>query len=281
MVFTHSGNSGDIVFCIPTIQALCKRHSSDAILYIKASKYVYGNQYDFVKYLLLQQDSIKEVHPFVPINADDWNYEKWPGLKFDYDLDQARRQQGKGRIHIIKRYFDEFGIKEDHTKPFLKVDNDYKRDEKFALIHLTDRWNSLRYDWKKIYTEALKRHEKVYFIGFVGEHFEFTIRYGDIEHIITETLLDLARLIRDSEALYCNQGVALTIAQGLGKEYYLAPSWDGQMPMIAGRNYKTNTLIRTPNEHLFGKDYLIPDHKLVLKGKPDSHINFIMGDKNK
>src|SRR6478752_1530093 len=142
MVFTNSGNSGDIVFSIPTINYLTGGEKK-GIVYIKAAKYVFGNQYDFVKDLLLQQDGIKEVHPFVPLTPEGWHYFNWGGLKYDYDFDSVRKggsreQSQLGTIHIIKRYFDAFGIKADHTKPFLKIDNDYKRDEKFALIHLTD-----------------------------------------------------------------------------------------------------------------------------------------------
>ncbi len=262
MIFTHSGNSGDIVFSIPTINHLTGGEKK-GIVYIKAAKYIYGNQYDFVKDLLIQQDGIKEVYPFVPLDGN-WNYEKWGGLKFDYDLDTARRQFMRGRIHIIKRYFDQFGIKEDHKKPFLKIDDHYKRKEKYALIHLTDRWNGLQYDWKKIYHEAKQRHDKVYFVGFVGEHMEFTIRFGEIEHIQTETLLDLARLIRDCECLYSNQGVALTIAQGLGKNYWLTRN-----------GLKTNCHLGTHNEGLLGHEYLMPNHTLILGAKPDSHLNHI------
>src|SRR6187549_3233261 len=99
MVFVHSGNSGDIVFSIPTINYLICGEKK-AIVYIKAANYVYGNQYDFVKDLLIQQDGIKEVHPFIPTDGN-WNYFNWPGLKYDYDLDDARRQHMRGRIHIV------------------------------------------------------------------------------------------------------------------------------------------------------------------------------------
>jgi hypothetical protein len=259
--FVHSGNLGDVVFSIPTIQYLSVNEG--AVVYVKAANYVFGNQYDAIKDLLLQQDGIKEVHPFYPSDGN-WNYFNWPGLKYDYDLDRARLQAMRGRIHIVKRYFDAFGIDEDHRKPFLKIDEDYKRDEKFALIHLTDRWNGLQYDWKKIYNEAKQRHEKIYFIGFVGEHMEFTIRYGEIEHIITENLLEMARLVRDCEAIYCNQGVALTLAQGLGKEYYLVMN-----------GMKTNCHLGTENEHLLGTEYLIPNHTLIIGARPDSHLNHI------
>jgi len=260
MVFTHSGNSGDIVYSIPTIHHLTNGEKK-AIVYIKAAKYVHGNQYDFVKELLLEQDCIKEVHPFVPENKEDWAYFRWPGLKFDYDLDTARYQRQRGRIHIVKRYFDQFGINKDHKQPWLKVDSYYKREGRYALIHLTPRWSGLQYDWKRIYDEALQRHGTVYFIGFVHEWLDFTIRFGAIQHLSTESLLDIARLIRDCEALYSNQGVCLTIAQGLGKDYYLVKNAD-----------KTNCLLFTPNEHLYGREYLSPDHTFTAGMLPDSHL---------
>jgi hypothetical protein len=257
MVFTHSGNSGDIVFSIPTIQHL----SSEAIVYIKPAKYAYGDQYTFCKDLLLQQPGIKEVRPFIPPD-NNWNYFQWKGLKFDYDLDIARHQLQRGRIHIVKRYFDAFNIKNvDHKIPFLKIDELYKRKERYALIHLTSRWNGMQYNWKKIYNEAKQRHGKVYFIGLQYEWLDFTIHYGQIEHLPTENLLEMARLIRDAEALYSNQGVALTIAQGLGKEYWLVRNGN-----------KTNCHLGTSNEHLIGSEYLSPTHTFTADMMPDSHL---------
>lgn len=257
MIFTHSGNSGDLVFSVPTIHHLTGGEKK-AILYIKPARYVYGNQYDFVKDFLLQQDCIKEVKSFIPPD-DNWAYFNWPGLKFDYDLDTARHQKNRGRVHIVKRYFDQFGISKDHTLPWLKIDEEEKRDEKFALIHLTPRWSGLQYDWKRIYQEALTRHGKVYFIGLQVEWLDFCIRFGQIEHLPTENLLQMARLIRDAEALYCNQGVGLTIAQGLGKEYYLARN-----------GMKTNCLLYTKNEHLYEREMLIEGNTLNMP--PDSHL---------
>lgn len=258
MIFTHSGNAGDIIFSIPTINHLTSGERK-AIVYIKTAKYVYGDQFTFVKDLLLLQEGIKEVHPFTPAGADDWNYFRWPGLTPDYDLDYARLQRQRGMIHIVKRYFDQFGIVKDHTRPFLAIDDEEIRHERFALIHLTPRWNGLQYDWARIYNEAKERHGKVYFTGFVSEHLDFTIRYGEIEHLQTENLLELARLIRDAEAIYCNQNVALTIAQGLGKQYYLARN-----------GMKTNCCLYTSNEYLFDGGYFIAGNTMSMP--PDSHL---------
>lgn len=236
---THSGNSGDIVFSIPTINHLVN-YQKQAIVYIKAVKFItpYNDQYEFVKDLLLLQPGVKHVLPYVPPD-DNWSYFWWPGLKPDYDLDEARHQRERGIHHIVKRYYDAFKIQKDHTLPFLVVDNEKQRTGGYALIHLTPRWRQGRVDWHKVFLEAKKRHTKVYFVGFQTEWLDFTIKYGEIEHLPTENLLELARLVRDCEAVYCNQGVILTLAQGLGKEYYLEQNYP-----------KTNCLLFTPNEHI-------------------------------
>lgn len=261
MIITHSGNAGDIIFSLPTIHHLCNGEKK-ATLYIKSKLYVYGNQCDFVKDFLLLQPSIEKVIPFVP-SDNNWAFYNWPGLKFDYDLDTARLQGQRGRIHIIKRYFDAFKIYKDHRQPFLTIDvgESLKPNEKFALIHVTPRWNSLQYDWAKIYAQALERHGKVYFVGFESEWLDFSLRYSPIENIHTENLLEIARLIRDCEALYCGQGVCLTIAQGLGKEYWLVKN---------GR--KTNCHLGTSNEHLIGSEMLLANHTFSELERPDSHL---------
>lgn len=244
MIFSHSGNIGDVLYSVPTINYLTGGEKK-AILYLKAAKYELGDQYEALRDLLLQQNGIKEVIPFIPENKEDWNWFRWPGLKMDYDLDLARGQSGKGRIHIIKRYFDTFGIKKDHKiVPFLKLDSFFKREERYALISLSPRWHGYLVNWKKIYEEAKEKHGKVYFTGFISEWLTFQRLFGQIEHIAAENMLKVARLIRDCEALYCNQGPALVIAQGLGKKYYLAPN------RPPGSFMRTNCILGTENENI-------------------------------
>jgi hypothetical protein len=257
MIFTHSGNSGDIIYSIPTINHLTNGEKR-ASVFIKPAKYVYGNQYDFVKDLLLMQIGIKEVLPFIPPD-NNWAWHHWPGLKQDYDLDAARHERNRGVVHIIKRYFDAFNIQKDHREPFLFIDDNKKNAGKYALIHLTPRWSGPLYRWDEILSIAKKRHESVFFIGFQSEWLDFCVKYGWIEHIETESLLDMARLIRDCEALYCNQGVALTIAQGLGKKYYLVKNGN-----------KTNCHLGTKNENIIGYEFL--SGKQNINEPPDSHI---------
>lgn len=233
--FLHSGGLGDIIYSLPTIKAL-----GGGIVYVKPHnhRHPYGNLYELMKDILLAQDYILDVRPYVPDNGN-WEFFQYrKDTPIDYDLDLARLQKKRGLIHIVKRHLDAFNVDlPGWQNPWLQVDDFYPMNEDYTLIHLTERWRGdMLIDWTKV-LHSIKG--KVYFIGFTYEHLDFTIRHGHIEHLQTDNIIHMARLVRDCKALYCNQSVALTIAQGLGKEYYLE-----QKPS------KTNCLLLTPNENI-------------------------------
>jgi hypothetical protein len=93
-----------------------------------------------------------------------------------------------------------------------------------------------RVDWKKVLASI---EEPVFFIGGIDEYNFFINNFGKLPFISTGNLLELALLIRDAKAVYCNQSCVLALSQALGKEYYLDV-----------KPYKTNCLLKTPNEHL-------------------------------
>lgn len=245
MIFTHSGHLGDVIYSLPTISYFVGGQK-EAVLYIKERnerdlpnlKYT---QYDALAELMKQQPCIKEVHPFAP-HDNNWSDHYWPGLKFDIDLDDARYQRQRGLIFHLKRYFDQFNVPLDYKKcfPFLKIDDEYPAKIRYALFHVTARWHGYAYDWKLKVNEARMKYDRIYFTGYEEDHQEFQTRYNVIiDHLKTKDLLELARLIRDCQAIYCNQNSALVIAQGLQKEYFLCRNIN-----------KTNCHAGTFNEHI-------------------------------
>jgi hypothetical protein len=78
------------------------------------------------------------------------------------------------------------------------------------------------------------------FIGFNNEYIDFCKEIGRmIDYIETEDIFEMAELIRNCKTLHCNQSVALTLAQGMGVDYWLERN--------PGR---TNALFKTPNERI-------------------------------
>lgn len=236
MNFLTSGSLGDIIYALPTIRAL-----GGGTLYVKESYFwpPYGNLYTAIKDMLYQQDCIQDVKPYSG-DLPPFHYD--PEIKIDYDLDLALNQPLRGRNHNIKSCLNAFGISNaDWNKPFLKVEglNQWTKfhDQPYSLIQLTPRWRDhTQINWERVY---LNITGNVYFVGFQDEYLDFMDKYGYIQHIETANILELAILIRDCQALFCNQSVGLTIAQGIGKTYWLE-----QKPT------KTNCLMYTPNENI-------------------------------
>lgn len=237
-IFRHGGKIGDVIFSLPTIREL-----GGGIIYLpERTPDGCSNLYSSLKDLLLQQPYIKEVREYpsgLPYG------ELAPGIHIDYDLDIARNQPLKGVTHIVKRYMDAFGVNYPGWKePWLHVEGDsLLKEEKYVIVNYTGR---------HIHNEKLNIISSVnwftvinempyqpYFIGHIEEWIAFSKIHPNTVHIHTKNIIEAARIIRDAQAVYCNQSACLALAQGLGKTYYLEPK-----PM------KRNCLLETPNENL-------------------------------
>jgi hypothetical protein len=223
-----SGLLGDIVFGIPAMKKLGVTH-----LYVKETCFYRKkiSLLDKIKPLLEQCGFI-----VLPTSGEYPPHEYEPNLKFDYDLDAARLEPRRDKNHIIVSYLNCFGLdRRNWNRPFLTVkgDNDIKKP--YSLINLTPRWREKsKVDWVDVYRQI---EGDVYFIGLREEWEEFEEKYGLLPCIPTKDMLELAILIRDCDTLYCNQSVALALAQGMGKKYY-----------CEFRPSKTNCRMNTQNE---------------------------------
>lgn len=225
-----SGGLGDIVYSIPVMKQL-----GVANVYVKESYYYppYGNLYLAIKDLLVQCG-----FTVLPTSGKYPPHEYEPGVHIDLDMDEARKQPGRGRNHILISYLNTFNLAHTNWKSTwldIKGNNDIK--EPYSLIHLTPRWrDNSPVDWSHVLHNI---KGKVYFIGFQYEWLDFCTRYGNVEWYPLNNVLEMAIVIRDCQALYCNQSVSLALAQGMGKTYYLEK-----------KPKKTNCLMYTQNENI-------------------------------
>lgn len=235
--FKHMGKCGDILFSLPAIREL-----GGGILYIpEDTPDECTGMYSTMKDLLLLQPYIHEVREYPSGLAYK---QQAPGIHIDYDLDLARNQPAKGRIHIVKRYMDAFGVNYPNWKePWLKVDNEpAKIKGPYTLISYTgrhiknERGEQSKVDWKRVLRSI---PGPVCFVGLPDEYYSFRKAYGETMWTPTQSMLEVARLVRDCDALYCNQSSVLAIAQGLSKTYHLDV-----------KPGKTNCLMYTKNEYI-------------------------------
>lgn len=224
MIAACSGGAGDIIYSIPILKQL-----GASTLYIKENFYhpPHGNLHQTMKRMMESQGfEVRPCSGSFPVGT----FDKVP---YDYNIDKFRDQKGRGTRHIQERMATHFGVEwiKGQWVDIPTTAGDY------TLVHLTERWRTGSVvNWKKV----LHRIEgPVKFIGFQHEWLEFGVNVGNVEWWPCEDVYEMAELIAGCKALYCNQSVALTLAQGMGKEYYLDRK--------AGR---TNTLLYTTNEHL-------------------------------
>lgn len=227
-VAATSGGLGDIIYSIPILRELKVKD-----IYIKESWYHYPHIsiYSAIKSLLIHEG----FNP-LPTKGGFKVMEYEPGLKFDYDLDTFREMGNRGTVHIQDNMRLRFKLPKKKFQPWLSIPKG-EIEEEYSIIHLTGRWrDGSTVDWKRVLSTI---EGKVYFLGFQHEWVEFCHKYSNTTWLPTHDILDMGKLISGAKKIYCNQSVGLTLAQGLGKEYYLE-----QKPG------KTNTLMRTKNEHL-------------------------------
>lgn len=230
-VAATSGGAGDLVFSI-----LCMQTLGVTKVYVKENFYPEGEGSLYSNMKPLLEVNGFEVLP-TPGGNDTWAFE--PGLKFDHNMDYFREMPNRHKVHIILNQHRAFGLPDPSSlKPWLKVDavpSGLTND--ITLINVTNRWrDGSRVNWRSVLAGI--EGEK-YFIGLKIDHERFEQEAGPIKHFITKDFLEVARAIRDCKALYCNQGVCLAIAQGIGKDYWLQK-----------KPKKENVLTRRPNEHL-------------------------------
>lgn len=241
--FRHGGKIGDVIFSLPTIREL-----GGGTLYLPEQTPDACNAlYSSLKDLLLQQPYIKEVREYPSGLA---YMQLAPDIPINYDLDRARLQPLKGKIHIVKRYMDAFGINYPNWKePWLTVEQKpfqwswWNIPEEYVLVNYTGRHIvneqmkvTSKVNWKRV-IESIKK--PVYFVGHKSEYHTFVERFTNLPFLSTANLLEVALLIKGAHSVYCNQSSVLAIVQSLGKEYHLDV-----------KPHKTNCLLYTSNEYI-------------------------------
>ena len=224
-----SGGLGDIVISVPVMQAM-----GITDLHIKESYYPDGSHMHSVAMRLIELQGI-QTHG---TKDEGLGFDRFdPQLAYHINMDSWRSIRGRGRDYIGLSMRMHFRISaRNYQVPWLTGIIATPLSSDYSLFYLTPRWRQNPVNWEKLYHSV--SGEK-YFIGIEQDHKDFEELVGtDVPWWKTKDLLEMAQAIIDSKALYCNQGVALAIAQGLGTEYY-----------CAFKEGKTNCRLYTKNEH--------------------------------
>lgn len=226
-VMATSGGAGDIVYSIPVARLMGITHYA-----VKENFYhsPHGSLYLSMLHLLDSQGfEVISTSGSYPVGE----YE--PGLQYDHKTEDFLLQPSRGRNHIILSMCNQWRVAmPDISKGWLTGIEPLQSHD--YLIHVTKRWR----DRSRVRWASVVRRIKgtMAFIGHAHEYEDFCKEIGQtIPYLFTDDLYTAARYIAGCKALYCNQSVMLTIAQGVNVRRFLE-----RKPM------KTNVIIPCKKE---------------------------------
>ena len=196
--FLHSGDLGDIIYALPAI-----KKAGGGILYLvnreDITKKMTPERFAAIRALLLAQPYIEDVR---------WH----EGQPVDFDFTEFRKvyQPSVTLVETQWRYVHKFGAPETEAA-WLTAGKHEKHGR--PVIARSPRWNNP--EWEQIWPEILREYPDPLFIGSKEEHAAFCERFDNVEHRLTEDLLDVAKVIAGASNFIGNQSSPYAIAEGL------------------------------------------------------------------
>lgn len=226
MIYSHSGNLGDIIWSLPVIRAMGAGtlHLLPGNIPNVIRKYKNGPVYPEYEDRLTYNDYLM-IAPLLDCQEYITDTKFTMAHKFHTDLDEFRGTVGSAFTkNFLETFAETFSLTcdEEFKKPWLKVEP--KKIAQFVVTR-TPRYqsnnNNPNLNWEKI-IEDFKLSENGTFIGLVNEHESFQNQFGiKIPHYKITSFLEMAQVIAGSECFIGNQTLAYSIAQGLGQNTIL------------------------------------------------------------
>lgn len=205
--FSHSGKLGDVIYALPTIEALGGGH-----LYLSPS--------DALGPFCFTQEHVDFLWPLLSLNAGLTGLSLHHGREVYYNLDGFRSGQhyayGRNLVHL---HADAVGVTlPEVVPPWLSVGcmtySSFGSNPP-VIINRTRRYKNRFFPWPEVYR---KYRGQCAFVGDDLDHWEFEADLGPIPRIECADALVLARVIANSRLFVGGQSLPLALAIGLGKD---------------------------------------------------------------
>jgi hypothetical protein len=189
----HSGCIGDIIYSIPTMQAL-----GVTALYV-------GDR-SWTKPIVNRLGSFARL-----IESQGISVSKHEGQNIDVDLSTYRNGGMVYGDNIANRVARWVGAKIDLSKPWIKSGkNNYASGK--IVVSRGARWHGEFFPWLEIVNAFA---DDIMFVGHKEEHEDFCKKFGRVEHLHTIDLYDVAEAIAASSLFIGNQSSPNAIANAL------------------------------------------------------------------
>lgn len=209
--FYHSGKIGDIIYSLPTVQALSA--PGDWVIFVTGLP---PKAHAALAPLLLWQPRIDGV-----LHIDQTE------LPIGYtNLDYFRLSPLAG-AHLVIKHLKEHTLHDyNWNKPWLHITTPLPMKGIFAVISVTDRYRDRFFNWNRELNKLAEHTDTIYFLGDKDEYNDFAKKYArkELHYYPTCDFWQAAQLIAQATYFSGNQSSMLAIRQGLALPYRLEQS---------------------------------------------------------
>jgi len=228
--FKHSGNSGDIIYSLPTVWELAKNGKAQFFFHINQPG-EYNFDYHPLGNVTLSEKMALMLKPLLDYQPQIESSGIYQNQPVDYDLDHFRSYSfplDKG--NITHWYFNVYGIYYDTSLPWLIAPT----DERYADTIVIAR--SHRYRSPMVNYSFLKKYPNKIFLGVLEEYEDMKKMLPDIEFKPVSDFLEMATIINSCKLFIGNQSFPFAVAEALKVKRLLEVYYKAPNVIVQGKN---------------------------------------------
>ena len=229
LTFKHSGNSGDIIYALPTIKAIVK--NSDCILNLHLNQTGFYNNTHPLGNVMLNEKMVKMITPLLEAQSYIKQIAVQENQQIDYDLDIFRQAPFLlDRGDISRWYFHIFNVFYDLSEAWIKVSPNLNYSNSIVLAR-SERYNNLYIDYS-----FLTQYKNIVFLGVESEYKIMKIKIPNLEWKPVANFLEMAEIIAGAKFFIGNQSFPYAIAEAMKIKRVLEVCFDCPNVVIHGAN---------------------------------------------
>lgn len=210
----HSGNSGDLIYALPTIKKIHEVTNVPVCLYLRLNQPlpapVYSNSPHAMGSVMISQNMANMLFPLLNSQSYIYKCEAYQNQKIHVDLDFFRAKTIPLTNSNLARWYSYVtGFTPELWKPWLQVKPDLAYANKIVLAR------SERYRNSTINYSFLKDYKHTVFIGVKSEYEDMKKAIPSLEWLQVKDFLQLAQVIAGCKVFVGNQSFPYSIAEGL------------------------------------------------------------------
>lgn len=202
-VLSSAGDLGDLLYSLPTIEALSGKYPCELVLYPGTAR---------EPFFPLKVERVRGFFQSLPYVGAVRFSDKPEGIVLDGW--RKRYRNGWNLADIIS---SAFGFPHsDRRKPWATVADPYQAAP--VVIHRSPRYQTDSFPWGAV---VERFGERAVFVGSEDEHGAFTKKFGHVRHFPTGTLLSLAQVIAGCSLFIGNQSAPRALAEALKRPVWV------------------------------------------------------------